>query len=171
MSTLSVDKPFICIECQKWVVHLNSTKNHDIIPWQQDHLIPAPPTCATESFLPDSNLLPVFYGCIRKLISPTLLSLSDSLSFSLSPFLSVFHKWCLFHSVSLSLSVSSVFYSCCNSHLTFLLGDYFIMRPQLPPSLSPYCPPPFQSLLIIVHVSFLFFKTIFKTFVMQVEQK
>lgn len=121
------------------------------------------PSLATESVLPDSNLLAVFYGFIIKLISPAPLSvwlpvrlfsrqnfIADmSLSLSLYPFLSVL--------------VSSVFYSCCNSHLTFLLGDYFIMRPQLPPSLSPTCSPPFPSPLIAVHVPFLFFQITFIT--------
>jgi len=36
----------------------------------------------------------------------------------------------------LTSSASSVFYSCCNSHLTFPLSDNYIIRPQFPYSLS-----------------------------------
>lgn len=99
MSTLSVDKPIICIECQKWVVHLNSTKSHDIIPWQQDHLIPAPNVChriLPSWQQPSASILWLYW----KLISPTLLSLSLTLYLSLcSPF-----YW-YFMSLSLHLSL------------------------------------------------------------------
>lgn len=87
------------------------------------------------------------------------LSVCLTVHLSMSPFPSVFYGW----SLSLSRSVSPVFYSCCKSHLTFLLGDYFIMRPQLPPSLSASCSPPLLPLLITVHVSFLLFKITFIT--------
>ncbi len=140
------------------MLYLKATK--DIVPLHQGHSFPS--DLLPLSPILDSNPLAVFYGYIRKLISPTSLSASLSASLPLlyrqyfiadmspSPTLSPFQ----------SFPFSSVFYSCCNSHLTFLLGDYFIMRAQLPPSLPSACPTP----LIALHLSILFIKITFRTF-------
>lgn len=102
-------------------------------------------------------LLAVFYDYTWELFSP----IHPSLSHGLSPFLSVFHLWYLsFSLLSFSSSIFSVFYSCCNGHLTFLLSDYFIMRPQLPLSVIL---PPFPSFLCLVKVPFLLFRITFLT--------
>lgn len=152
-------RDFISIKCQEWLLYLKATK--DVMPLHQGHSIP-------------SHLLPLFLFVTATFwqyfmaILESWSHLHLSLAHCPSPFPSVFHSWYVSLPFSLSsfqsFSFSSVFYSCCNSHLTFLLGDYFIMRAQLPPSLSPTCPPPFPTPLVAVHLSFLIFQDYFRHF-------
>lgn len=83
------------------------------------------------------NLLAVFYGYTWE-FDPiyTPLSISWSVSFFLC--ISFLISFYFFPHLFLLpvFSVYSLFYSCCNSHLTFPFNDYFITRPQLPGSVS-----------------------------------
>lgn len=124
------------VKCQQWVLYLEATRGHDIEQSIQTIPSPRPP-----SPLPETQLLAVFYGFIRKLISSTPLFGSLSVPLCLAPR--------QYFTVDMSLpscrsQSPQYFIAVVTATWPFLLGDYFIMRPQLPPSPSPASPPPFS---------------------------
>lgn len=132
---------FIGNKLQQWVLCLKVTKDHVKVPQHESHSFPMP--LLPLSPLPDSNLPAIFYGYIRKLITPTPCSGSLSISHHLLSLGILIDGMTLSLSLSyfLSFSVSSVFYSCCNSQLTFP-SLWLLYNETTTP--SPACPPPFS---------------------------